>query len=192
MTPSGARSALPYLVQPWRYASEGARDWVAAGFTVYGVAAPEPRQRRLGGKGRSGRVPDGLPRLLPSRAWMRLTSFGLLVEGDGWEVSISSAAHAQQIPARHHAMVAAHHVDPEFPDDHVAGAASWTAELLVDGEAIEFQGSQAGEHWSGDGVVRGTGVTISGRGIEPSRLVLERVNDPGPYLEGERRYLAGR
>ena len=138
MTPPGGRSAIPFLLQPWRYDAEGSRDWAAARFAIFTVTSPEPTMRRLGGKARGGRLPRGPLGRLPARLWMQLTERGLLVAGDGWDVAVTSTSRRAAAPGQAWVARCAHAVDARQPERHLRRAQTWVADLQVDDSLVTF------------------------------------------------------
>ena len=188
MTPPGGRSAIPFLLQPWRYDAEGSRDWAAARFAIFTVTSPEPTMRRLGGKARGGRLPRGPLGRLPARLWMQLTERGLLVAGDGWDVAVTSTSRRAAAPGQAWVARCAHAVDARQPERHLRRAQTWVADLQVDDSLVTFRGSRIDGHWAGEGMVDGFAVVVAGQGLEPSDVQLGRLVDPAAHLAGERDY----
>lgn len=176
--------ALPYLVRPDRYASEGVRDWVAAMFPVYGIVEPEPEATHLAGKGRGGRRPSWAPEWYPERLWMRLHSLHVRFQGDGWQVKVTSSSRDHGIHEHLHEMIAGRsrngHDETEYPTER------WQGDLLVDGAPVEFRGARSEAQWSCDALVDGGSIHMQGSGVDPGALVLEQMRDPGPALRGQR------
>lgn len=177
---------LRFLAQPWRFDFEYSRAWIELSFPLYGVDLPSWSRRRMGGKGRGGRVPRRPLRWLPPAFWTRLLHLGVVVSGETWEIEVDSGIGGPATQWDLHAGRCA------YPDDHrLDDVVPWSSVLAVDGQPVSFEGARLDDVWSGGAQVGSGNVTVRGSGVGPADLALAQIIDPAPYLAGQRSYLRG-
>ena len=177
-----------YALQPWRYDFEGARDFLRAGFPVYGLAHPEPELRRMGGKGKMG--PAAPLRALQPLVPKKLISLELMHSSSDWEVRVDTKAgwfegqllnfsRATCENYRGHRGKMSPDVSPTPRD----------VDLSVDGKDITFEGLELGRMWVGTALVDEVGVSVEATNIDPTELELTAISDPAEHLKGQSKYM---
>ncbi|MER7008626.1 hypothetical protein ABT297_37025 [Dactylosporangium sp. NPDC000555] len=77
-----------------------------------------------------------------------------------------------------------------MPDELGTGTLATTVE--IDGPMVETQSVNESDRWFQTAILDGTGIVVESRGVDPRSIVLVRVTEVEPYLDGRRQYLRSR
>lgn len=172
-----------FVLQPWCFELEYARAWRELDFPLYGLARPEPVDRRMGAKGRGGPTPRRPWRWLPPGLWTDLHHLGVIETGTVWRVSVDTRAGVHDWPAWMLEHGARHEARRHrFDGWDTTGAASSPHDVLVDGSIVSFDGVTVCGVWAGSATVGEVTVNVVAHGVAPTDLALSEITDPTPYL----------
>lgn len=172
-----------YVLQPWRYETEYARAWCEVDFPVYGLADDAERTQRMGPKGRTGRMPDGVLRWLPPMFWTRMTHLGVIESTSSWRVTVDSGVDQHVSPVGYLKQRLQHH-PPRTKEPRRAAARMELESRSVGVGAlrVRFDGVASGSLWLGAGRVGDVVVEVLTEDVPSDHLELFEITDPAPYL----------
>lgn len=170
-------------MQPWRFEFEYAWAWRELDFPLYGIDRLDVIKRRMGPKGRGGKVPGPLIRWLPAGLWTDLIHLGVIETGPDWTARIDTRAgrhswHREIVETRLASAARTSSVERSGATRVVESARS----VDVDGVETRFEGLAMGEVWTGAANLDEVSVSIVTVGLEGTRVAIARIDDPTPYL----------
>lgn len=171
------------MLQPWRFEFEYARAWCELDFLVYGIDRPDVIERRMGPKGRSGKVPRPPLRWLPAGLWTNLVHLGVIETGLDWSAQIDTRAgrhpwHRETMESKLENTARTSQVEPFASAETVNAPRS----IDVDGVATRFEGLAIGEIWTGTANLGDSDVNMTTVGLQDIPISIRRIMDPAPYL----------